>query len=77
MRAIGIEDDAEVIDVVSDLRRVDAHYLRIYLDAEGIADTPEDIVRHKHRLHVRRLASTSGEGHPRSRQTWCGCGSSR
>lgn len=64
MQAVSVEDDAEVLDVVSDLRRVDAPYLRLYLDAEGIADTPEDIVRNKQRLHVRRLGSTPEEGPP-------------
>jgi deazaflavin-dependent oxidoreductase (nitroreductase family) len=64
MRAVNIQDDDEVMDVVSDLRRVDALYLRLYLDAEGIADTPEDIVRNKQRLHVRRLEPTPEEGPP-------------
>jgi deazaflavin-dependent oxidoreductase (nitroreductase family) len=62
MRAVSIEDDDEMIDVISDLRRVDAPYLRLYLDAQSIADTPEDIIGNKQRLHVRRLESTLEEG---------------
>lgn len=63
VRAASIEDD-EAVEVVAALRRFDAPWLRSYLDAEGIADTPEDIVRNRQRLHVRRLDSTPEEGPP-------------
>ena len=63
VRAATIEDD-EAVEVVAELRRFDALWLRLYLDAEGIADTPEDIVRNKQRLHLRRLDSTPEEGPP-------------
>ncbi len=64
MRAVSIEDDDEAVEVVSELRRFDVPYLRLYLDAEGIADTPEDIARNKQRLHIRRLVATEEEGPP-------------
>lgn len=63
MRAATIEDD-EAVEVLAELRRFDALWLRLYLDAEGIADTPQDIVRNKHRLHLRRLDPTPEEGPP-------------
>lgn len=63
VRAAGVEDD-EAVEVLAELRRFDALWLRLYLDAEGIADTPEDIVRNKQRLHLRRLDSTPEEGPP-------------
>ncbi len=64
MRAVAIEDDHEALEVVSDLRRFDVPFLRRYLEAENIADTPEDIARNKQRLHIRRLVSTPEEGPP-------------
>jgi hypothetical protein len=64
MRAVDIEDVDEVIDVISELRRFDETWLRSYLDAQGIADTPQDIARKERRLHIRRLESTSEEGPP-------------
>jgi MYXO-CTERM domain-containing protein len=64
MRAVAIEDDDEAVEVVSDLRRFDEPYLRLYLAAEGIADTPQDIASNKHRLHIRRLVSTPEKGPP-------------
>lgn len=64
MRAISIEDDDEAVEVVSDLRRFDVPFLRLYLAAEGIADTPEDIARNRQRLHIRRLVPAPGEGPP-------------
>lgn len=63
MRAASLGDE-EVVEVVAELRRFDAPWLRRYLDAEGIADTPEDIVRNKQRLHLRRLDSTPEAGPP-------------
>ncbi len=64
VRAVSIEDDAEAVEVVSELRRFDAPRLRRYLDSEGIADAPEDIAENKHRLHVRRLDPTPEQGPP-------------
>lgn len=64
VRAVHIEDDDEAVEVVAELRRSDEPFLRLYLDAEGIADTPEDIVRNKQRLHLRRLDSTPEQGPP-------------
>ena len=64
MRAVAIEDDDEALEVISDLRRFDVPFLRRYLEAEGIADTPEDIARNRQRLHIRRLVSTPEEGPP-------------
>jgi deazaflavin-dependent oxidoreductase (nitroreductase family) len=64
MRAVGIEDVDEANEVVSELRRFDAAFLRSYLAAEGIADTPEDIARNKQRLHIRRLEPVQEEGPP-------------
>lgn len=62
MRAVGIEDDDEAIEVVAELRRFDVPWLRGYLAAEGIADTPEDIARNRRRLHIRRLEPTPEQG---------------
>lgn len=64
VRAVSIEDDEEAVEVVSELRRFDVLFLRHYLDAEGIADTPEDIARNKQRLHIRRLEPTPEAGPP-------------
>ena len=64
MRAVSIEDDDEAIEVVSELRRFDVPFLRLYLEGEGIADTPEDIARNRQRLHIRRLVPTPEEGPP-------------
>ncbi len=64
MRAVSIEDDDEAVEVVSELRRFDAPFLRIYLKGEGIADTPEDIAGNRQRLHIRRLVPTTEEGPP-------------
>jgi deazaflavin-dependent oxidoreductase (nitroreductase family) len=64
MRAVSLVNDDEAIEVVSDLRRFDASWLRLYLDAQGIADTPQDIARNWQRLHIRRLESTPEEGPP-------------
>lgn len=64
VRAVRIEDDDEAVEVVAELRRSDLPFLRLYLDAEGIADTPEAIVRNKQRLHIRRLDPATEEGPP-------------
>ena len=45
MRAVSGEEHGEAVEVVSELRRFDVPFLRLYLAAEGIADTPEDIAR--------------------------------
>jgi len=62
MRAVGIKDDEEAIEVVADLRRFNLPFLRSYLAAEGLADTPEEIARNWDRLHLRRLETTPEEG---------------
>ena len=64
MRAVDLEGVDEAIEIVSELRRFDATYLRSYLAAEGIADTPEDIAGNRQRLHIRRLEPTQEEGPP-------------
>lgn len=64
MRAVGIGDVDEAIEIVDDLRRFDETFLRSYLAAEGIADTPEDIAGNMPRLHIRRLEPTHEEGPP-------------
>lgn len=64
VRAVAIEDDDEAVRVVAELRRFNPPWLRRYLDAEGIADTPADIARNKQRLHLRRLEPTPVEGPP-------------
>lgn len=64
MRAVGIEDDEEAVEVVAELRRFDVPFLRLYLEGEGIADTPEDIAKNRQRLHIRRLVPASEEGPP-------------
>lgn len=56
--------DEEVVQVVEALRVFDAPWLRRYLDGEGVADTPEDLVRNKDRLHLRRLDPTTEPGPP-------------
>jgi deazaflavin-dependent oxidoreductase (nitroreductase family) len=56
--------DEEVVQVVEELRVFDAPWLRRYLDGEGVADTPEDLVRNKDRLHLRRLDPTTEPGPP-------------
>ena len=61
--AVPIGDD-EAVAVVAELRRLYPPLLRRYLDAEGISDTPQDIIRNRQRLHVRRLDPTSEEGPP-------------
>ncbi len=77
MRAVSIEDDDEAVEVVSELRRFDVPFLRLYLRARALP-TP------------RRTSPGTGGGctsgawsphrrrdHPRSRRTWPGSGSSR
>ncbi len=64
MRAVSITDDDEALEVVAELRRFDVPFLRLYLQGEGIADTPEDIARNRQRLHIRRLVPTPEEGPP-------------
>lgn len=64
MRAVSIEDDDEAAEVVAELRRFDRPFLRLYLEGEGIAGTPEDIARNRQRLHIRRLAPAPQEGPP-------------
>jgi deazaflavin-dependent oxidoreductase (nitroreductase family) len=68
MRAVNIEDDDEATRMVADLRRFDLDFLRSYLASEGIADTPDDIVRNRRRLHLRRLEPATEEG-PRALET--------
>lgn len=60
----GVEDDDEVLEVVAELRRFDAPWLRRHLRETGIADVPDDIVADKHRLHLRRLDPTREQGPP-------------
>ena len=62
VRAVGIDDDDEAVQVVAELRRFNPPWLRTYLDAEGIPDTAEDIARNRQRLHIRRLDPTPQEG---------------
>jgi hypothetical protein len=62
VRAAGIEDVAEAMEVVAELRHFDETFLRSYLATEGIADTDEDIARHWQRLHLRRLEPTQEPG---------------
>jgi hypothetical protein len=64
MRAVGLEDVDEAMEVVSELRRFDLVFLRSYLADEGIADTSEDIARNAQRLHILRLEPTQDEGPP-------------
>jgi deazaflavin-dependent oxidoreductase (nitroreductase family) len=64
VRAVRIEDDDEVAQVIAELRRFDPGFLRLYLEGEGIADTPQDIAGNKQRLHIRRLDLTSEDGPP-------------
>jgi deazaflavin-dependent oxidoreductase (nitroreductase family) len=64
MRAAGIEDVDEAMEVVAGLRRFDENFLRSYLAAEGIADTAEDIAGNWQRLHLRRLEPTQEQGPP-------------
>ena len=64
MRAVGIEDIDEALAVAADLRRFDVTFLRSYLTAQGIADTPDDIARNMQRLHIRRLEPTQEQGPP-------------
>lgn len=64
MRAVAIDDVDEGIEVVTELHHFDAIYLRSYLDAEGIADTPDAIAANLQRLHLRRLEPTQQQGPP-------------
>ncbi len=64
MRAVALDDVDEAIAVMTELHSFDATWLRTYLDAEGIADTPEDIARNNQRLHIRRLEPTPEAGLP-------------
>lgn len=64
MRAVGVKDLGEASEVIANLRTFDETFLRSYLDAEGIADTPEDIARHSQRLHIQRLEPTTEAGPP-------------
>jgi hypothetical protein len=61
MRAAGIESVDEAIEIVSELCGFGVPFLRSYLAAAGIADTPEDTARNRQRLHVRRLEPTQEE----------------
>ena len=56
--------EPEAAEVVAELRRFDRPFLRLYLEGEGIADTPEDIARNRQRLHIRRLVPAPEEGPP-------------
>ncbi|HET6876641.1 MAG TPA: nitroreductase family deazaflavin-dependent oxidoreductase [Jatrophihabitans sp.] len=64
VRAVRIEDDAQAVELISELRRFDVTFLRSYLDTEGIADTPEDIATNRERLHLLRLEPAEEDGPP-------------
>lgn len=64
MRAVPVAGAGEALEVVDELRRFDDTFLHSYLGAEGVTDTPEEIVRNWQRLHLRRLDPTDAGGPP-------------
>ena len=64
VRAVALGDEDEAVTVAAELRRFNPPWWRRYLDAEGIADTQEDLARNMARLHIRRLEPTPEEGPP-------------
>lgn len=64
VRAVPLTDEAEVVEVVSALRRFGRSWFEGYLDSQGLEDTDDDILRHWHGLHLRRLEPTPAVGPP-------------
>ena len=64
VRAVALADEDETVEVAAELSRFNPPWWRKYLEAEGIADTPEDLAGNRQRLHIRRLEPTAEQGPP-------------
>jgi deazaflavin-dependent oxidoreductase (nitroreductase family) len=64
VRAVPLAGEAEVLEVVSALRRFGASWFRGYLASQGLTDTDEDVAQNWQRLHLRRLEPTDEPGPP-------------
>jgi deazaflavin-dependent oxidoreductase (nitroreductase family) len=62
VRAVPLADEAEVLEVVTALRRFGRAWFDGYLASQGLRDTDEEILQSWQRLHLRRLVPTDAPG---------------